>query len=188
VSVAAELAYGKSINGFSDSGYGYQPIALSGPDQLYQLQELNHFQDTITSSALLLWYPVPTFGTARACARESTQLLCTDGFVLGSGPTLLRGGTAEFAKEWNTLVGWEIVPNVLLLTGLSWRSIDVPNLPNASLGSTVSVPRPASTPSPGTEPRTDLLWSVGLAVDLNVVANAVTAVSKAVTSSASGGN
>jgi hypothetical protein len=178
VSVAVELAYGRSVNGFPDSGYGYQPVAASGPDQLYQLQGLNHFQDRITSSALLVWYPIPTFTSDVTCGPH--HMFCDDGLVLGFGTTFLRGGTAEFARQWDLRLGWEIVPSVLVLTGPSWRSIDVPSLPAASLNSMVSVPRPGGTPGLATQPGTDLLWSIGLAVDLGVVASGVSAVSKAV--------
>jgi hypothetical protein len=191
-SLGVELAWNSSVNGFPVSGFGYQPIAQSGPDQLYQLQELKHVQDEITTSALLLIYPVNFFTHERVCASQVSHLLCTDGLVtIGFGPTFLRGGSGEFARQWNLRGGIEVVPDLVLLVGLSWRAMDVPNVPGVSLNSIVSSPKPAMTPVFSTAAQADYLFSIGMAVDLDFLSGPAAAgaatVSKAVSGN-TGGN
>lgn len=187
--LGVELAYGQSITGFPYSGYGYVPVAQGGPDVLYQLQAINDFTDSITSSALLLVYPIALAARGRACVDDAARFVCTDGlFAVGFGPTFLQGGTANFARQWNLRAGLGIVPHVLLLTGPSWRTMGVSSEPSAYLGSLVSVPRPASTPLLTTVPRADIQWSLGIAVDLAVLPDLVSAAAKAVTGRSCGAN
>jgi hypothetical protein len=177
-----------SVYGFPTSGYAYQAIAQSGPDQLYQLQPVNHLSDAFTSSALLLFYPIAWWDNNEEYEEELKDWSWMKQIVVGFGPTFLRGGSGEFAKQINVRAGYEITPDLLVWMGPSWRSLDVPYAPGALSGSIVSVPRPATTPPLGTTQAMDLLWSFGLAVDLDVLSAAAAAVTKAVTNPATGGS
>jgi hypothetical protein len=179
-SLGVELAWSKSLNKFPSTGYAYQPIAQSGPDQLYRLQEIDHLQDAITTSALMLVYPLNIIAHWDAWPNECPFV--RDHLAIGFGPTFLRGGTGEFARQWNLRGGLELSADLLLTVGLSWRAMDIPDVPGVDVNSIVSVQRPAMTPTFATAQQIDRTLSIGLTIDLDFLsgpaAGAVAAVNK----------
>lgn len=181
-SFALEEAW--NVGNAAHSGYGYIPVSEGGPDQLYQVEEVTHVSDRATFSGLFVVYPFPILCRHYTC--EAGEL---SGVGLGFGPTFLRGGTPEFLRQWNMRLMWEpfpqIIPDLLLSVGGSWRSIDVVTATDP-VGSIVSVPKPATTPSLLTTPQWERSFSVGLSVDLAILTSAVSSVSTAVSGKTGG--
>ena len=182
VSAVIELGWNFPSGGFPTSAYAYEPISVSGPDQLYQLQKVDKFTDQVTSSALLAFYPFaiwkPTW-----CANYDPRLFCpVDGFGIAFGPTFLRGSTGELFKQWNLRLMVELATGVLFTFGPSWRAFDVPS---GTLDQIVSVPKPAASPTLVTHNEWQPQFSMGLSLDLSLLGNAVSAVANAASGSSS---
>ena len=169
-SVGVEEAW-SSHGKFGVSGYGYVPVSQAGPDQLYQLQKLTHAADQMTFSTLAIVYPLA------ACPSW------LHGLGLGLGPTFFRGGTAEVFRQWNARIGYEVTTDLLLTLGASLRNVDVPT---STVGSVISVPKPAAPPAFATRDAWEPLFSVSIAVDLDVITRGVAAVSAAASGSSKG--
>lgn len=181
-SLIVEEAY-NAKGQYATSGYGYVPISQTSGDQLYQLQALDRTGDHLTLSALAVAYPFALIH--ERWARYPW------GLGLAFGPTLMRGSTSELLKQWNLRFVWEAdpfhLPYIAFSVGPSWRMYDTIDRSYAGVGSVVSIPRPATAPTFPTESKVDLVWSVGLSIDLAVLTDAVAAVSNAASSSSGGG-
>jgi hypothetical protein len=168
---------------FAMSGYGFQPVAQGGPDQLYQLQGQSKPVDRAVFSALMLLYPFE--GRCLDYALPFLHIpLCANHFAIGFGPTFWRGAGAEAFRQWNLRAGYEITSGVLVSFGPSWRSFDAPVQP---IGTIESVPKPAQAPPLQTSPQWAMMWTAGLTVDLSLIGDAVTAVSAAASSGSAKG-
>jgi hypothetical protein len=200
MSVAVEEAYNWS-GSLSVGGYAFQPVAQTGTDQLYQLQPVTNAADNLTLSVAVVGYPlVPLLGSGAGCLLTSKMrgekpslgsnvwwglrhLFCASNVAVSFGPTLVRGSNAEVFQQWNLRAGYEILPYVLVMLGPSFQT---ENVPIAPIGTLVSVPRPATTPTFASAPQTDVLWGVGLSVDLAVLLDGVAAISNSVSSPTKG--
>ena len=155
-------------------GYSYEPTAgSSGPDQLYQLRRRGSITDRISFSQLLAIYPLGRI--------ENRGL---EGIGIGLGPTLFRGGDSELFKQWNLRLMYETpwTPGLLLTLGLSWRWLKIPEQRHERV---VSVPRSsagagATEPSFATKSEVISLFSLGFALDLALLGDAATELTKAV--------
>ena len=167
VSAGIEVAENWSPRTHALSGFAYQPISQSGPDELYQLQGQTKIADMTTISALLLLYPLPCVGNG-------------DALAFGVGPTFWRGANAEAFKQWDFRIlfglSWLHAPGVLASVGVSYHAYDAPS---PGVGSVVSVARPAQPPPFATTSADEVLVSAGVALDLSLVGSAVTAIANA---------
>jgi hypothetical protein len=125
----------------------------------------------VSIDALLVLYPLAPLNCSS----------WVDAVAVGAGPTLYRGGTAEFAKQWNIRLLYELpfAPGILLSGGVSWRAIDTPV--SAEIGSIVAVARPGGAPPFETEQRTAVLGSLGVGIDLALIANLATSAANTLT-------
>jgi len=162
ISLAVELALDGLIGGSIDyGGYAFVPVGSGeGPSRLYQLQGDGRFIDHVSTSVLLVAYPFARVGPR-----------CLEGWFVGAGTSLFEGTTANLFKQLDLRFGVELTHGLLLSTGPSFRSVEVPA--DLAPGTIVAVGLNAPAPTFGTTPETTFAWSIGLALDLTVLADAV---------------
>ena len=158
------------------SGYSYVPVSQTGPDQFYELVGQSKWADHTTLSALLMFYPLPLLQAAPP--RRSVDRAIWGGFGVGFGPTFWRGAGAEAFKQWNLRISIaELYPGLVFSMGPSWRTYDRALMANT----VVSVPKPATAPSTfQTTPDSDVEFSLGLSVDLSLIASGISTVAGAI--------
>jgi hypothetical protein len=140
-------------------GYGYAKVeSATSPQQLYQLRSFDRVSDHLTFSTLFVVYPFAHL------EKEPIERL-----GLALGPTLWRGGSGEFGKQWNARLVWgpPKVPGLLLQTGLSLEWVSAPA--QVPVGSYVSVPQGSAAPDFRADNHPLLLFSAGVALDLTIL-------------------
>lgn len=173
--VLTELAYfhnraadAQGRRGLPLGGYSYQQVGgFGGPSRLYELRGDYSLANKFAFSALAAFYPVAAWCKGAGCRGF-------EGLALAFGPTFARTNGGEFGKQWNFRIGYEFGrSSVLLLAGLALRRIDVPVYQTE--GQVISF---AAAPSAddlkfATEQRNELLFSIGLGLDLAVLGDAL---------------
>jgi len=138
---------------------------------LFELQAVDDVQNRIAFSQLLVVYPF-----------FKLKNRCLDGLGLGMGPGIFTGKGAAFLSQLSFRLVWEIpgVEGVLVTAGPSVRWVSIPR--NVELGTMAVLPRGSTKSAPplSTTEEREVVLSIGIGLDLALLADAGESLMKAI--------
>lgn len=162
-STATEVALGLNPHraGVPLGGYRLKDVGGSfGPDRYRRLVREETWSDLLTFSQLVVVYPFVYCGKPHL-----------DGLAVALGPTFATGREAAIGSEWAFRAAYEpvVLPGILFTAGFSVRAIKKPR--DVEVGTTFAVPRAGTDPNFATNNEWGVLLSIGIALDLSVLAD-----------------
>jgi hypothetical protein len=173
IELAGTMAFG---SGLSFGTPRYEPIGgPTGPDQVYELRSVYEAHRAFSVSLMFGVQP-GSFALFDIWPKSQGK------WVFSAGPSLLVGAGGGFFSQLNVRVGYELAKGSYITLGPSWRIVETAT-GQAPLGSRIAVERKddAKVPEPkGTESRLRPGLSLGVSIDMSVLADGGKSLLKAV--------